>query len=156
MVCYVDLPAGCGSLEAYQRALLALFQRHSAAISVFLRNIVEFHSERLYQQLPSGWGAALTALPLEDLVCLASAEMPLPPATMADWPPELADFITEAWRLALPRHRSAHPAGATSAATDAAVHPSAACPFIPVEAALASSGGEHTQSPPRLDSPESL
>jgi hypothetical protein len=150
MVCYVDLPAGCGSLDAYTAALLALFRRHSAVIQVLLRNIVEFHSAGLWEQLPPGWGDALTALPLEDLVCLASPETPLPEAATADWPPELVEYVTEALRLALPRHRSRQrePAGAAAAAATAAaaapaaVRPSAACPFIPAEAKLATSGVE--------------
>lgn len=145
MVCYVDLPEGCDSLATYIASLMALFRRHSAVIEVLLCNIVEFHSAMLWEKLPAGWGAALTALDLEDLVCLASPETPLPPAAMANWPVELVNYVTEALRLALPRHRSQHAPSADgdgAAVAAAAVRPSAACPFIPSEQELTSSGVE--------------
>ncbi len=126
-------------------------------------SVVEFHSAALWERLPPGWGDALTALELEELVCLASPEVPLPRAAMAEWPAELVNYVEEALRLALPRHRckrepttdgdasaslATRPGGRSGGgggggrAATAAVQPSAACPFIPTEDELRSSGVE--------------
>ena len=146
MACYVDLPPGNGSVDGYACALLALLRRHDGLIKLLLRNIVEFHTERLWEELPPGWGEALCALPVESLVCLACPDTPPPPEAVG-WPPELRDYVTEAARLSLPRRRAA-PAAAAAAQGHAAaaegllLRPSAACPFAPSETALAASGAE--------------
>ena len=58
----------------------------------------------MWERLPSGWGEALAALDVVQVVTLSSPEaLPLPNEVGSHWPPALLDFLQMAKRLSLPR-----------------------------------------------------
>jgi hypothetical protein len=154
MPTYVDLPAGHQTVGSYATALLGFLSQQQPAILVLLRNIVGFHTEQLWGQLPPGWGDALSALAAQDLtaiVCLAHPDAPVP-AQFELWPPSLRSFVRGSKRLALSRRRitdhgrhiqALHNAAAANGESDAATQtdePPAPCPAAAAVPVAASEG----------------